>query len=759
MMNVIKKEKKYLLILFGLITLIALMCFLPSLLKGVPITFGTDIKPQWFEFYTEFKNLIRSFIKERQLPFYSWNLFLGNNFWASKGYYLIGDIYNYIGLLFEDNFFDIARNLSYMKFLVGGFGFYFFLTEIGYKPLTKIIVSLAYVFSGWAIFFSGQLVFLSFYSFIPFYLWGIERSLHNKNPWIFIIASALLFSTNFYFFYTLTVFSPLYYVYRYYVLGLPKEKFLLYVIKQILYYILGIMITAVFWLPGVVYILDSSRFSGAGNKFDIFVYLNFIFSSFVPNYLYIYRNNALETSVHYTREICIWASSALIILVPQLIKIFSKKEKIATAVIYLLFLIIAINPKLDSAMHGFGDPSFRWVFLIVIFNLYVIGKVIDDINNVDKKILGFSVLGMSIITVGVFVLAIYLRGDYLRDYIKQSAIILVSLMVMVVSSIIILKKNTKALLVLVTMELGLSGMYCYGHDVWSKPDDTYEYMDNLTHVIQSYPNEIMDTINSLSEENSGEFIRLYIPLNSIYWNFSHNMSLHYGIKGLMTYDSTFANSFVSMYHMEPTVASFGSGWIFDIKDDNLMSFLNTKYAIVTADDELSDNWILVNDDYHYGFKIYENTNYRPLGTTYSKAISEETYKNSRDTSLFLDHIITNNQEEIEPFLSDAKGHMYNISNYGNYLSAEYETDKDGFMVLGIPYDKGWKIIVDGTEVDYYNVNGGFIGFGINEGVHNVQMSFIPRGFKVGLVISVTGFILFIGFVTVSCIKKKRSNVV
>ena len=63
MMNVIKKEKKYLLILFGLITLIALMCFLPSLLKGVPITFGTDIKPQWFEFYTEFKNLIRSFIK------------------------------------------------------------------------------------------------------------------------------------------------------------------------------------------------------------------------------------------------------------------------------------------------------------------------------------------------------------------------------------------------------------------------------------------------------------------------------------------------------------------------------------------------------------------------------------------------------------------------------------------------------------------------------------------------------------------------
>ena len=93
MIKTIKKEKWYLFALFLLISLIALMCFLPSLVKGVPITFGTDIKPQWFEFYTEFKNLIRNFVNEGQLPVYSWNLFLGNNFWASKGYYLIGDIY------------------------------------------------------------------------------------------------------------------------------------------------------------------------------------------------------------------------------------------------------------------------------------------------------------------------------------------------------------------------------------------------------------------------------------------------------------------------------------------------------------------------------------------------------------------------------------------------------------------------------------------------------------------------------------------
>lgn len=113
MIETIKEERKYLLLLLGLTCLIALLCFIPSIINNVPITFGTDLKPQWFEFYTEFKNLIRNFVKKGEFPFYSWSLFLGNNFWASKSYYLIGDIYSYIGLFHNGSFFDMARNLTF----------------------------------------------------------------------------------------------------------------------------------------------------------------------------------------------------------------------------------------------------------------------------------------------------------------------------------------------------------------------------------------------------------------------------------------------------------------------------------------------------------------------------------------------------------------------------------------------------------------------------------------------------------------------
>lgn len=300
-------------------------------------------------------------------------------------------------------------------------------------------------------------------------------------------------------------------------------------------------------------------------------------------------------------------------------------------------------------------------------------------------------------------------------------------------------------------------MYCYYHDVNSKPNDTYEYLESLEYNLEDYKGQIMETINSLEKENSTEFIRLYIPLYSVYWDFSNNLSLIYGIKGLMTYDSTYANSFQKMYHLEPSVDPLSAGWIFDITDDNLVSFLNTKYAIVTSSEKLSDNWILVDDDYHYGFKIYENKNYRKLGTTYSKIMSEEEYSEKRDTSIFLDYVVVDeNYDEISSYLSDANGTIENVNNYGNLLFADYISDGDGFMVTGIPYDKGWSLYVDGEKIDYYNVSGGFIGFKVKEGSHIIEMSFVPLGFKEGLIISFSSTILFIGLFIYS-LKKRKNN--
>ena len=139
-------KRNKLVLLIAIIILISFIIFSPYLINNMPLTYGTDIKPQWFEFYTEFKNLIIQFFETKQLPFYSWNLFLGNNFFASKSYYLMGDIFSYIGLLIPLNFFDVAQVLEVIKFLVSGWTMYYLLGCYKFNSKVKLIGSIADVY-------------------------------------------------------------------------------------------------------------------------------------------------------------------------------------------------------------------------------------------------------------------------------------------------------------------------------------------------------------------------------------------------------------------------------------------------------------------------------------------------------------------------------------------------------------------------------------------------------------------------------------
>ena len=75
---------------------------------------------------------------------------------------MMGDIFAYIGLIFKNlNFFDLNLILEIIKFYVSAFNV-FLLQSFNYKNKTKIIGSLAYAFSGWAIFLVDKWCFYHF---------------------------------------------------------------------------------------------------------------------------------------------------------------------------------------------------------------------------------------------------------------------------------------------------------------------------------------------------------------------------------------------------------------------------------------------------------------------------------------------------------------------------------------------------------------------------------------------------------------------
>lgn len=80
----------------------------------------------------------------------------------------------------------------------------------------------------------------------------------------------------------------------------------------------------------------------------------------------------------------------------------------------------------------------------------------------------------------------------------------------------------------------------------------------------------------------------------------------------------------------------------------------------------------------------------------------------------------------------------------------------GIMMSSIPYDKGWKVTVDGEAVETFPVMGeGFLGFYVDEGMHEIAYSFSPSGLVPGLIISFISIVWTALLVIATTPKKKK----
>lgn len=65
-----------------------------------------------------------------------------------------------------------------------------------------------------------------------------------------------------------------------------------------------------------------------------------------------------------------------------------------------------------------------------------------------------------------------------------------------------------------------------------------------------------------------------------------------------------------------------------------------------------------------------------------------------------------------------------------------QADEAGLLFTSIPYDKGWKVLVDGQEVEGRKVMDAFLGFDLAAGNHQVSLEYTPPGLKAGAAVSV-----------------------
>ncbi len=89
---------------------------------------------------------------------------------------------------------------------------------------------------------------------------------------------------------------------------------------------------------------------------------------------------------------------------------------------------------------------------------------------------------------------------------------------------------------------------------------------------------------------------------------------------------------------------------------------------------------------------------------------------------------------------------------GDLIIGNIDVKEDGYFIVTIPYDKGFKIYVDGKLTDYELVDTAFMGFPILKGPHQIKIVYKSPYLKEGKIITLIGFI---SFVIVLCYERCR----
>lgn len=315
---------------------------------------------QHYLIFKDYLNVIKGYFADPAagFPFWDWTNGMGADVLSAYGYYVVGDPFVYLGLLFPASMTELAFHvLIFLRVYFIGVAFLFYCRRMQVGSSGALVGTLMYTFTFYVILnVTRHPFFLMPMLFFPLLCIGVEKILHNESNTLFIAIIFFSACSNFYFFYMLSVLSFIYAVIRYFHLyGKQTIKHLMtYVWKAVYSYLIGLVLSSILFVPIVAGFLQSSREPG---KFasGLLVYPVKYYVSLILN---------LFISERYLWTVFGFSSFALLLL-PML---WIKREKFGFVSASLgLFAVMLLLPAFGSIMNGFAGPYNRWTFAIPLF--------------------------------------------------------------------------------------------------------------------------------------------------------------------------------------------------------------------------------------------------------------------------------------------------------------------------------------------------------------------------------------------------------
>ncbi|PZL77512.1 copper ABC transporter permease [Enterococcus plantarum] len=192
---------------------------------------ASDAYAQLANFYAAYRDALIG----KESFFYSWSGALGGNFWSLSAYYL-NSLFTFIVIFFSKiTMPDAFYVITLLKFGAIGGSFYLYAQHnYAVKKWISVSVSLCYTLMSFSVAYSPINMWLDALLYLPLIIWGINRILQNRKPWLLFSSYTLLFLSNYYIGFIVGVFTVLYVLLQIVIFPSYKNTFFLYLRTAIL---------------------------------------------------------------------------------------------------------------------------------------------------------------------------------------------------------------------------------------------------------------------------------------------------------------------------------------------------------------------------------------------------------------------------------------------------------------------------------------------------------------------------------------------
>ena len=89
----------------------------------------------------------------------------------------------------------------------------------------------------------------------------------------------------------------------------------------------------------------------------------------------------------------------------------------------------------------------------------------------------------------------------------------------------------------------------------------------------------------------------------------------------------------------------------------------------------------------------------------------------------------------------------------SHLKGSVNAGSDKMLVFSFPYEDAWRVYIDGVRAVNREAAEGLLAVDISKGTHEIELRYIPKGFILGMPLSIFFLIVF----AILCVKNRKTN--